>query len=114
MSFLIALFVFVIFGFAVNGLVTLILGTILKLCGRKVDREELSDKCFKWTMSSLVLAFALFVFYLIALTDTVGGAMSFWEATLLLAEILIGAALVIGAIRFVVFLFCRWGEWIDR
>ena len=113
-SFIIFLSVFVILGFAVNGLVTLILGTVLKLCGKKVDREELSQKCLKWTMDSLVLAFALFVFYLIALTDTVGGAMSFGRATLLLAEILIGAALVIAAIAFVVFLFYRWGKWIDR
>ena len=113
-SFIIFLSVFVVLGFAVNGLVTLILGTVLKLCGKKVDREELSQRCFKWTMGSLVLAFALFVFYLIALTDTVGGAMSFWEATFLLAEILIGAALVIGAIAFVVFLFYRWGNWIDQ
>ena len=114
MSFLIVLAVFGILGFTVNGLVTLILGTVLKLCGRKVDRQELSDRCLKWTMTTLVLIFVLFVFYLIALSDTVGRAMSFGEATFLLAEILIGAALVIGAILFVVFLFCRWGEWIDR
>ena len=113
-SFFIFLSVFAVLGFAVNGLVTLILGTVLKLCGKKVDREELSQRCLKWTMGSLVLAFALFVFYLIALTDTVGGAMSFWGATLLLAEILICAALVIGVIAFIVFLFSSWGRWIDK
>ena len=112
-SFIVALALFFILGLAVNGLVTLILGTVLKLCGKKVDREELSQRCLKWTMGALVLAFALFVYYLLALTDTVGGTMSFGAATLLLIALLAAGALVIGGAVLIVRLFSRWLKWLD-
>ena len=112
-SLIIALALFFILGLAVNGLVTLILGTVLKLCGRKVDREELSQRCLKWTMGALVLAFALFVYYLLALTGTVGEPMSFGAATLLLIALLAAGALVIGGAVLIVRLFSRGLKWLD-
>ena len=112
-SLIIALALFFILGLAVNGLVTLILGTVLKLCGRKVDREELSQRCLKWTMGALVLAFALFVYYLLALTGTVGVPLSFGAATLLLIALLAAGELVIGGAVLIVRLFSRWLKWLD-
>ena len=65
-------------------------------------------------MGSLILTFLLFVFYLLALIGTVGGAMSFGQATFLLAEILAPAAVLIGGAVLIDRLFSRWIKSLDN
>ncbi len=112
MGFLLFFFGFVLFGFAVNGLVTLILGTVMKLRGKKVNRAELSKKCLNWTMFILTAAFGLCVFFLITLSGN--DAMSFPSALFLLFKILLAVVLAAAAIAGVILFFVRWGRWIDE